>query len=221
MAQFAERVGVMYAGRLVELGAGPRDFPPSPPPLHADADRQPALSDAAAREQGSRRCRHCAASRPAACCEAGRMSRVTFGERHAAAKKAGSDGVGRCARSRGDEAADHRHRRRERQRQDHPDPPAARLHAPPPAAGSATTAATSRAGRRRLAGLPRARCRRSSRTRSRSSIRSTRSTARSRCRCAASASPARREEMRARIEQALVMVGLRPDRDARAATRTS
>ena len=65
MAQFATAIGVMYAGRLVEIGPVRDIFADPAPPLHADADREPALLRAARRVQ--RHPRHRAvAARPAA-----------------------------------------------------------------------------------------------------------------------------------------------------------
>ena len=49
MAQFVDRLGVMYAGRLVEVAPIARDHRGAAASLHADADRQPALAGAEGR----------------------------------------------------------------------------------------------------------------------------------------------------------------------------
>ena len=46
MAQFVDRLGVMYAGRLVEISPVRDVFTDAAPSVHADADRQPAVARA-------------------------------------------------------------------------------------------------------------------------------------------------------------------------------
>ena len=52
MAQFVDRLGVMYAGRLVEIAPIARDHHRAAASLHADADRQPAVAGAQGDDAG-------------------------------------------------------------------------------------------------------------------------------------------------------------------------
>ena len=59
MAQFVDRLGIMYAGRLVEVGADPRHHHRATASLYAHADREPAVAGAqrrAARHSRSGAC---------------------------------------------------------------------------------------------------------------------------------------------------------------------
>ena len=55
MAQFVDRLGVMYAGRLVEIAPIARDLHRAAASLHADADRQPAVAGAQGDDAGHSR----------------------------------------------------------------------------------------------------------------------------------------------------------------------
>jgi len=65
MAQFVDRLGVMYGGKLVEDGETKEAFRAPPTPLHEDPDRQPALvrrGAAAGEDDGAAALADCAAA---------------------------------------------------------------------------------------------------------------------------------------------------------------
>ena len=213
MAQFVDRLGVMYAGRLVEVAPIARHHHRAAASLHAAADRQPAVAGAQGRRcaafPGWRRC--CAICRRAARSIRAVRRRWSAAARRSRPVRPIGDGRHRgvpsrmtplielrdvtktslaacCGRERqlrssasrfaidADAPRDHRRGRRKRQRQDHAGAAAAGPDRSRRRRGAVSTGTICAACRRRDGATSAATCRRSSRTRTRSTTRSIAST---------------------------------------------